>query len=404
MKVGIKKIFINLCVLCGIVIFLYGIYSYVNMYVLDKDSSTQSPISDSDIEILSKVYKLCEEKNFEEAETILRDLVKSSNSNVYFLHELGVVLGLERKFDDAIACFDSIIKESPNMILAYFNRAQAKLLSGRFDDARREYVGIKLLFPQAKKQADRGIEILEKVSTEGKKQIKDQLEQRVSINKKDAQALFSLGKLALREKEFDKAKEYFSKALEYEPEVEGYQVALSNTLVAKGEIEQAEKILKEAKEKKPDNKLVRVSLGFYYLKTRQLKAAETEFQEIQEAFPQQIDALIGLGLIEFTRNNIEKARDYFQKIVEDKSSHHYSRNLLGTCHLMLGDYDQAIIAFSYIIEHDQTAFSAYRNLGDAYLRKTNYQKAVQYYKKYLELVPDDPDKKALQQFIDSYYM
>ena len=400
----IKNMFVNICLIAGIAIFVYGVYSYIYKYVIHKDSATAVDISDEDMKTLSKAYKLCEEHNYQEAENVLKELVSSTGNNVYFRHELGVVLGLERKFDQAIECFDSVINESPNMILAYFNRGQAKLLAGRFVDARREYMGIKLLFPHVSKQADSAVEILERVAKEGERQIKNQLEKRVEINQKDAHALFSLGQLALKEKEYDKAEQYFSQALSYEPNVEGYQIALSNTLLEKGEYKQAALILEQAHNEKPDNQQISIALAYNYLKSNQFEKAKKIFSDVIGKNPNQVDSLIGLGLIELTHDKTDSAIGFFQKTLSVNHKNIFARNILGTCYITIGNYDAAINEFNTIIEQDKTFFAVYRNLGDAYLRKTDYEKAVEYYKKYLEYVPDDPNKKALEQFIQSYYM
>lgn len=398
-----KNTFLNIIIILGIGFLMIGGYLYYEKYQHPAaDNTGNKPVvTEEQLTKLRDVSTLCQEEKFAEAEKTLREMIAENPDNYKLQHELGVVLGLQHKFKESIDCFNTVIAHEPDMVLCYFNRAQAKLLSGQFREAYQEYASVKILFPQAKSQADKGIEILEKVKKLAEQDIKNKFEKKATMSKSDVAALMSLGKMAMEEKHYDKAKEYFSKAVEFKPTLEGGYFGLANVMISEKKFDEAITVLEKYKKENPDNLNCRITLGYTYLKSGKTKKADQEFNEILKVHPDNVECTVGLGLVNMLTAKDKQAEKFFKEAIKKNPDYHAARNLLGVCLIMQGKFDEAITQFTYIVEHDKTFFMAYRNLGDAYLRKADYAGATEYYKKYLELVPDDPDKQSLEEFINS---
>ena len=84
--------------------------------------------------------ELIEQKNYSEAETILKKILIISPEILHIKEMLGDVFLLEKKYDNSIKQFDSLIEECPNNSDYYFKRGQAYKGKYCFSDAEKNYI------------------------------------------------------------------------------------------------------------------------------------------------------------------------------------------------------------------------------------------------------------------------
>lgn len=69
---------------------------------------------------------------------------------------------------------------------------------------------------------------------------------------------------------------------------------------------------------------------------------------------------------------------------------------IGTFYFRRGNYDAAIDRFEEATHYQPNLAEPWRLMGEAYQKKHDYKKAIESYKKYLEVFPGAPDASALK--------
>jgi len=117
---------------------------------------------------------------------------------------------------------------------------------------------------------------------------------------------------------------------------------------------------------------------------------------LQEAAPEGVKSLIGMtrvfGLIH--EGNLEEAQRWLEHPEGYEHSQEYlagAWNDLGVAYSKKGEYDRAIEAFRKALELKPDDHAAWYNLGLAYDMKGEYDRAIEAFRKALELKPDDHD-------------
>jgi tetratricopeptide (TPR) repeat protein len=91
-----------------------------------------------------------------------------------------------------------------------------------------------------------------------------------------------------------------------------------------------------------------------------------------------------------------KQGEYYQKLVASFPNDERAHNLLGGYYLGLQQYEKAVQEFRRAVEINPNFTPAYNLLGYAYRFLAKYDESEKAFKKYIELIPDDPNP------LDSY--
>lgn len=137
--------------------------------------------------------------------------------------------------------------------------------------------------------------------------------------------------------------------------------------------------------------------------TSLLKAADRmqEKGNIQSAIPIYQKALekpgaaklsiyLKLGHAYIAGGDLEAARKTFEQALE-VDENNQAKTQLARCYLLAGKPDAAIIIFQEIIDKNQSDSKSFNGLGVAYDLKHNHKQAQEYYKKALQIRPDDAE-------------
>lgn len=73
---------------------------------------------------------------------------------------------------------------------------------------------------------------------------------------------------------------------------------------------------------------------------------------------------------------------------------------VGTFYMRKGDYDAAVSRFEHAITLNPKYAKPRYLLGECYEKKNEKQTAVKYYKEYLQVFPDAPDRKKVEKKIE----
>jgi tetratricopeptide (TPR) repeat protein len=197
-------------------------------------------------------------------------------------------------------------------------------------------------------------------------------------------------------------------------------------LLEKGQYQEAADAAAEGLAVDPEHfKLLRIS-GQIYLQLEQDEQALSFFERALNQKSKDVDALYGAGISALRVGEFKKAEEYFQRGLDRKKQARFYYGLgmaetelenyseadlnlrkaidkdeeVARYHLGLAEenyrnkvYSIAINEFQRAIEYDSTLLAAvpdlYYKIGESYLNQQNVLKAIEYYKKGLELFPDD---------------
>ncbi len=184
-------------------------------------------------------------------------------------------------------------------------------------------------------------------------------------------------------REFLKAEKFYSK----DPYL---QNDLGLVYMAKGKINLAINHFKMAVEIKPNYAPAKNNLGTAYLTQKNWDDAIACFEEITGdllyATPHY--PLSNLGLAYYNKKEYVLAEKYYQKALKIEPEFTIALRGLGKTYIAMGKIPEAIATFEKATINSPRFAKLYFDLADAYRLSRKYNKALNAYKKVIELAPD----------------
>jgi len=150
---------------------------------------------------------------------------------------------------------------------------------------------------------------------------------------------------------FEKALEYFQKALRVHPENPDYQNAVALAIWHLGDQQDAIEILKGIKETHPNYLSSYLNLGLIYLTNGQYREAKEETETAIKIDPDSQQAWYQLAEIYHKTNNLKKAKEYYQQALEINPYYHLARNNLAALYAEKGEYQKARENWEFILRY-----------------------------------------------------
>lgn len=195
-------------------------------------------------------------------------------------------------------------------------------------------------------------------------------------------ALSNLGLIFLfKEKHYDKAEEYFRKALDHDPNFYPSLNNLGLLLIRVGAYKEAEEFLKRAIQKTPKRWEAHTNLGEIYSQLGEYGKAIEELNLSIKMSPKAIEPCVNLGSVFAKEGNFDKAEKMFnQTLLIDPKSPHTHHNL-GVLYYHLGLKDKAEAKFRDALYADKDFFDAHVDLGRILRAKKAFNEAEKYFRR-----------------------
>jgi len=154
-------------------------------------------------------------------------------------------------------------------------------------------------------------------------------EQEIKNNPLNADSIYNLGLLNLRQNNHNKALENFFSAKKLNPELRGLNLRIAQILGRKGNHKKAEKYLREELKYFHNSTPAYYSLAIELYQQRKLKASVINFKKAIDLKPDFVDALYNLGIVLSEIGEKKEAISYFEKLIKIKPKDIYARIKLG---------------------------------------------------------------------------
>ena len=115
------------------------------------------------------------------------------------------------------------------------------------------------------------------------------------------------------------------------------------------------------------------------------------FNKVLELKPDHVDSIINLAHIFTNKKDFDKSKELLNKALEIEPNSKLAKIHLASLSLYDGKVDKALKDLSALEEEKIEDVSVFINLGNAHLGSGQYVKAMQSYKKALDLEPRKPE-------------
>ncbi len=237
-----------------------------------------------------------------------------------------------------------------------------------------------------------------------------------------------------KEKQYENAIAKFEEALKLTGKSSRIWHLIGETFQIQGEMKKAEKYFQEAVKNNPLYIKVHHSLGELYQKTGEEEKAFVALEKAAKISPNNVFRQIALGKIYLAKGKIKEADKVFKKAIQVGSKDALVQKTIGEIYLEEGHTDKAASAFKeslnlkkevavykllgIVLEQSGKAFEAisefnkallidpddaalYFNIGRAYIESNEKKKALQFFKKTLELDPGFKDAKIILEQLEA---
>ncbi len=214
----------------------------------------------------------------------------------------------------------------------------------------------------------------------------------LELRKRQEEALRNFGEAYIREEDYTKALRKLLEAEKLYAEDPHLQYDLGLVYMAKERIDLAIHHFKKAMEIKPDYTPAKNSLGAAYLAQKKWNDAISCFKEITEdlLYVTPHYPLSNLGWAYYNKKEYDLAEKYYQDALKIEPRFAIALSGLGKTYIATGRISEAIAALEKAVKNSPNSAELYLDLADAYRLSRKYKKALNAYKKVIELAPDSP--------------
>ena len=214
----------------------------------------------------------------------------------------------------------------------------------------------------------------------------------LELIKNQEEALRNFGEAYIREGDYTKALRKLLEAEKLYSKDPLLQNDLGLVYMAKEKPDMAIDHFKKAVEIKPDYTPAKNNLGTAYLAEKRWDDAIACFEEITGdllyATPHY--PLSNLGWAYYNKKEYNLAEKYYQDALKIEPRFAIALSGLGKIYIATGRISEAIAALEKAVKNSPNSAELYLDLADAYRLSREYKKALNAYKKVIELAPDSP--------------
>ena len=298
----------------------------------------------------------------------------------------GNIFLLRGNFDSAVDAYRMAILKAPDYASAHFNLGNAFLHSNKFNEARSAYetaIGLKPDFVDA--HVALGCVLEEQNDLAG---AADMYRQALHLKPDYAEVHFNLGSTLKALNSFDEAEASFRSALRINPDFVEALTNLTRTLIENGKEDEALALIHHETIRSPESETAQDNIGVLLQEVGSLEEALTFHRRALTINPTYARAQHNLGCCLQKLNRIDEAIAAYRRAVELDPEFIDSYTNLGDALIDLERPDEAAVAFEQVVALNPASADAHYNLGTALSKAGQLNIAVLCYEKAIEIRPD----------------
>ena len=160
-------------------------------------------------------------------------------------------------------------------------------------------------------------------------------------------------------------------------------------LLEKENFSEARKFINNLKKEKKTKNIGLFLNGIFHIKQKEETEAKKYFNKILKNEINHLEANLNLGLIFYNEKKYERAEFYFNKVIKinyNQLDAHYHKALI---FFYTKKYENSIKSLNICKEINSNFHNIYLVYGHIYREKKEFKKAIEYYKKFLQINPND---------------
>lgn len=214
-------------------------------------------------------------------------------------------------------------------------------------------------------------------------------EPRISLT---AEQMVEQGITFAREKQFDKAVEFFKQAIKLNPDLASGYHELGSAYVNMGRVADALEPMKTAVRLDPNNAVMHLNLGITYFNLRRPDEAISELNIAKQLSPKDARIYIEIGnVLHNSYGRIEEALTMYSEAQRLNPKIPAIHHNIGLMYMRLGKFSEAIAPLEEALKLNPQYRNARYLLSDAYGKAGRYNDAAQSWSKFLLIVPNGPE-------------
>ena len=182
--------------------------------------------------------------------------------------------------------------------------------------------------------------------------------------------------------DFEHAENYYTKALELDPEMAHGYINLSDLYYKAGDLPSALGTLQRGSYELPDNLAIAHLLARVYIEDQRWEDAIVELERVLEGEPENYDAYYDLGHVYFELGEYESAIDNFENVIEYEQNNELLYYALAQAYEGNNEIDKAISNYLKAIAVNDKFILAYKKVGILFLARNDYDDALEYFENY----------------------
>ncbi|MDD3052308.1 MAG: tetratricopeptide repeat protein [Candidatus Cloacimonetes bacterium] len=312
---------------------------------------------------------------------------------------------VERKLEEALVDFQSVLNEDPNHLEALKVSADIHYYLAEPDADDPDYGNKELTvskkienFSKARVLFIRYIEAAnaeKKLSKEEKKWLLDSEKFAESCWVK----IFKIGQDKYNEEDFETSENIFLQLDELVPNRKETLFYLYNIFITKQNQEKAVEYAKKLLEFEPNNKQLLAQIALYYVEKKEHETALQYMDVIIENYPTDIDNIFNKAIILLEMGKKKEAYDTFLRVTEVDKNNVEALIEAANISWSEGDMQDVIELYNRIIMIDMSNPAYFQNLVVFMNREKMYKELIPYAVKWFDMTTNQEDKKTAAQIL-----
>src|SRR5512135_1351317 len=203
--------------------------------------------------------------------------------------------------------------------------------------------------------------------------------------------LYALGRIYIRTKSYELAKQCFLKALAIEPDMTSVLLDLGLTYEIQNEPQKAAEVYQKILSLDPDNKRARDRLGRIFLKEKKFDEALDQFQRMQKSDSDDLNIRTKMGLIYLEQGKLDQAILEFTFVLAANPKDDRARYYLGAAYVERDTLDQALSEFKKIPPESDLFADSRRNIFLILKKQNKTGEGIKILEESVQAKPNDED-------------